>query len=256
MARNSVLILAFTSLCIGSALADWNILNQRTRRHAVKDSLKTYCESWRINVELNNIREFEVVPQECIDHIKKYMTSSQYKADSQRAIEEVKLYSSGCCSLAGDGKDAWIFDVDDTLLSTIPYFKKHGFGGERLNVSSWEAWMKESKAPALEHTLNLFHEIKNRGVKIFLVSSRRETLRSYTVDNLIHVGYHGWASLELRGLEDEYKKMQQYKAQVRTRLVKEGYRIWGVVGDQWSSFEGLPKPKRTFKLPNSMYYLS
>lgn len=128
--------------------------------------------------------------------------------------------------------------------------------GERLNVSSWEAWMKESKAPALEHTLNLFHEIKNRGVKIFLVSSRRETLRSYTVDNLIHVGYHGWASLELRGLEDEYKKVQQYKAQVRKRLVKEGYRIWGVVGDQWSSFEGLPKPKRTFKLPNSMYYLS
>jgi FMN phosphatase YigB (HAD superfamily) len=30
--------------------------------------------------------------------------------------------------LEGDGKDAWIFDVDDTLLSTIPYYKKHGFG--------------------------------------------------------------------------------------------------------------------------------
>lgn len=92
------------------------------------DSLKIYCESWRVNVELNNVKGFEVVPQECISHIKKYMTSSQYTADSERAIEEVKLYLSTCCSLEGDGTDAWIFDVDDTLLSNIPFYKKHGFG--------------------------------------------------------------------------------------------------------------------------------
>lgn len=90
--------------------------------------MKNYCESWRINVELNNIRGFEVVPEECVEYIKKYMTSSQYKADSERAIEEVTLYLSSCCTLKGDGKDAWIFDVDDTLLSTVPYYKKHGFG--------------------------------------------------------------------------------------------------------------------------------
>lgn len=58
--------------------------------------------------------------------------------------------------------------------------------------------MRESKAPALEHTLKLFHEIKNRGLKIFLISSRRENLRSSSVDNLIKVGYHGWTGLILR----------------------------------------------------------
>ena len=58
--------------------------------------------------------------------------------------------------------------------------------------------MRESKAPALEHTHKLFHEIKDRGLKIFLISSRKETLRSFTVDNLIKVGYHGWTSLMLR----------------------------------------------------------
>ncbi|KAL5796466.1 hypothetical protein ACOSQ2_001286 [Xanthoceras sorbifolium] len=260
MARNSVLILGLLSLCIGSVLADWNILNQLKRKtvtdSSTSSSLKNYCESWRINVELNNIREFEVVPHECIDHIKKYMTSAQYNADSERAIEEVSLYLTTCCSLQGDAKDAWIFDVDDTLLSTIPYYKKHAFGGEKLNASSLEAWMKSSKAPALENTLNLYKDIKNKGFKIFLVSSRRETLRSYTVDNLINAGYHGWTSLELRGLEDEHMKVQQYKSQVRKRLINNGYRIWGIIGDQWSSIEGLPTAKRTFKLPNSMYYLS
>ncbi|XWS31380.1 hypothetical protein CRYUN_Cryun23aG0071000 [Craigia yunnanensis] len=255
MARKTLFILALTSLFIGLAAADWNILNQKWK-NARGDSLKNYCESWRINVELNNIREFEVVPQECVDYIKKYMTSSQYKVDSERAIEEVTLYLSSCCSLKGDGKDAWIFDVDETLISTIPYFKKHGFGGEKLKSTSLEAWMKESKAPALDHTLKLFHEIKDRGVKIFLVSSRRETLRSPTVDNLIKVGYHGWTSLILRGLDDEYMHVQRYKSQVRKRLVDQGYRIWGIIGDQWSSLKGLPDAKRTFKLPNSIYYLS
>lgn len=58
--------------------------------------------------------------------------------------------------------------------------------------------MEESKAPALDHTFKLFHDIKDRGMKIFLVSSRKETLRSPTVDNLINVGYHGWSRLFLR----------------------------------------------------------
>ena len=120
-------LLLSSTLFIGLVAADWNILNQK-RKHGVGSSLKNYCESWRINVELNNIRGFEVVPQECVEYIQKYMTSSQYKADSERAVEEVTLYLTSCCSLNGDGKDAWIFDVDDTLLSTVPYFKKHGFG--------------------------------------------------------------------------------------------------------------------------------
>ncbi|KAG2719290.1 hypothetical protein I3843_03G252600 [Carya illinoinensis] len=248
-------LLLFSSLCIGFVSADWNILNQK-RKNGVGSSLKNYCESWRINVELNNIRGFEVVPEECVEYIKKYMTSSQYKADSERAIEEVILYLSHCCTMKGDGKDAWIFDVDDTLLSTVPYYKKHGFGGRKLNTTSMEAWMGESKAPALEHSFKLFHEIKDRGLKIFLISSRKETLRSPTVDNLIKAGYHGWTSLVLRGLEDEFMEVQTYKSKARQHLTNQGYRIWGIIGDQWSSFEGPSSVKRTFKLPNSIYYLA
>ncbi|KAF3436099.1 hypothetical protein FNV43_RR23191 [Rhamnella rubrinervis] len=249
--------LIFSTFFIGLAVgADWNILNARAKNVWVGDGLKKYCESWRINVEINNIRDFKVVPQECVPFIKKYMTSSQYKADSERALEEVTLYLTSCCTLEGDGKDAWIFDVDDTLLSTIPYFKKHGFGGEKVNSTSLEAWMEGSKAPALEHTLKLFHRIKDKGLKIFLISSRRETLRSSTVVNLIQVGYHGWTGLTLRGLNDEIMEVQRYKSRVRQKLVDEGYRIWGIIGDQWSSFKGHPKAKRSFKLPNSIYYLT
>ncbi|XP_057963973.1 acid phosphatase 1-like [Malania oleifera] len=272
--RNVRLLLISLSLVIAQSAADWNILRLKWSRksniiiaNAGEDdndgllirgrSLKNYCESWRMNVELNNIRRFDVVPEECAEYIGKYMASTQYKVDSERALEECTLYLASCCaSKCVDGKDAWIFDVDDTLLSTLPYYQKHNYGGEMLNVTSLEAWMREGNAPALGHTLRLFNDIKARGFKIFIVSSRRELLRSATVDNLIKVGYQGWTSLILRSVRDEYEEVQKYKAEVRKRLISDGYRIHGVVGDQWSSLKGTPNAERTFKLPNSLYYVA
>lgn len=39
------------------------------------------------------------------------------------AIEFAKSYE-----LKGDGMDAWIFDVDETLLSNLLYYAQHGYG--------------------------------------------------------------------------------------------------------------------------------
>lgn len=81
-----------------------------------------------MNVELHNIRNFEVVPEECVGYIGQYVTSTQYKVDSERAIDECIVYLSTSCGLKKDGRDAWIFDIDDTLLSTVPFFEKHLYG--------------------------------------------------------------------------------------------------------------------------------
>ncbi|RWR81193.1 Acid phosphatase Class B [Cinnamomum micranthum f. kanehirae] len=256
MGTKSWVMLGMMSLLLGIGVGDWNIMNVKWKKQGVSISLKNYCESWRMNVELNNIRYFEVVPGECVYYIGKYMTSTQYKVDSERALDECTLYLNSFFKLTGDGKDAWIFDIDDTLLSTVPYYKKHDFGGEKLNRTSLEGWMKKKVAPAIKQTLSLYNEIKGRGLKIFLISSRGEHLRGATVDNLIKVGYYGWTGLILRGSEDSDKEVQKYKAEQRKMLIEGGYRIWGIVGDQWSSLLGLPNAKRTFKLPNSLYYVS
>lgn len=142
--------------------------------------------------------------------------------------------------------------------------------------------MKQGKGTALEHSLRLFNQLKGVGVQIILVSSTRECLRSATIDNLVDVGYLGWTSLILRfgslslfslvyviiqendescifncrGADDESNSIQKYKSEVRKQLMSSGYRIWGVLGDQWSSIEGLPAAKRTFKLPNPLYYVA
>ena len=120
------------SLWLGTAFGagySWNILDYfGGKRGDLSMSLKNYCDSWKLNVEIHNIRKFSNVPGECVDYVSKYMGSSQYKADVQRATDESALFLTETFSLGGDGKDAWIFDVDDTLLSNVAYYKKHHFG--------------------------------------------------------------------------------------------------------------------------------
>ncbi|CAA3004703.1 acid phosphatase 1-like, partial [Olea europaea subsp. europaea] len=117
MARNLGFFLAILGLFLGIVSAsNWNILNQKKGKYGLQITLKNYCESWRMNVELHNIRDFEVVPEECVQYIGKYMTSTQYKVDSERTIDECTVHMFTSCDFKKDGKDAWIFDIDDTLL--------------------------------------------------------------------------------------------------------------------------------------------
>lgn len=46
-----------------------------------------------------------------------------------------------------------------------------------------------------------------------------------------------------------------YKSERRAELEAQGFRIHGSSGDQWSDLLGLPMAKRSFKLPNPMYYV-
>ncbi|XP_073106958.1 acid phosphatase 1-like [Elaeis guineensis] len=128
--------------------------------------------------------------------------------------------------------------------------------------------------------LNLYHEIRVRGLKVFLISSRREHLRDATIDKHVKVGYLGWIDLILRFVvpisynlyilmpyvlillylveswcaEDCYDAVANYKVEKRRKLIEQGYCLWGIMGDQWCSFVGHPSANRTFKLPNPMYY--
>ncbi|MFS7916464.1 putative Acid phosphatase [Helianthus anomalus] len=134
--------------------------------------------------------------------------------------------------------------------------KVSSFSGEALNVTGLEEWMGKGKATAMDYSLNLYNDVKKRGMQIILISSRREHLRSATIDNLVDAGFYGWKSLYLRSEENECKTVQEYKAGVRKELINNGYRIWGILGDQWSSIRGQPSARRTFKLPNSLYYVA
>ncbi|KAL2928974.1 Acid phosphatase 1 [Bienertia sinuspersici] len=157
-------------------------------------------------------------------------------------------------NLSGDGKDVWIFDVDDTLLSFLPYCKIHGFGIQVLKSKGFRNWGMQGKVPALQASLSLYNQLRQLGFTIILLTGRPEYLRNMTNTNLHYAGYTNWERLILREPFDEGISALEYKSGRRKQLEDEGYRIHGCSGDQWSDLLGYPMARRTFKLPNPMYY--
>lgn len=83
------------------------------------------CLSWRLGVETNNIIGWKTVPEECEGYVGNYLLGGQYRKDSKVVTYEAYEYAK---SLRVRKKDLWIFDIDETSLSNLPYYAKHGFG--------------------------------------------------------------------------------------------------------------------------------
>lgn len=244
-----------------------------------QETLQQDFEAWRFGVETNTLRSWTVVPAQYVEYVKKYMvgsgvesvkkymvgSGSQYLKDSDMVAHESIAYAN-TLKLSRDGKDAWVFDVDETLLSNLAYFAAHQFGGEGMDEASFIAWAALAVAPPLPASYRLYTHLLRLGFKIFLLTGRYDYERDATEKNLARAGYHSWKALLLRDPEDYKKSAAVYKSEKRLKIEQDGFRIRGNSGDQWSDltecFAGertfkLPNPpgERTFKLPNPMYYV-
>lgn len=220
------------------------------------------CYSWRFNVEVNNVRDWTVVPEACESYVAYYMSGDAYQEDSREALQQAVSFaylvfkSSSSASSPAFAYNAWVFDIDETSLSNVPYYAEHRFGAEAYNDTLFNAWTNEASAPALPATLNLFNTLKSLGYSIFFLTGRSEDYRNATVANLLSAGYNGWEGLILRQSEDLGVTAESYKSGKRKALEDLGYGIVGNVGDQWSDISGYSVGSRVFKLPNPMYYIA
>lgn len=87
----------------------------------------SYCLSWRLAVETNNVRAWRIVPLQCMRYVEVYMLGGQYDRDVQLIVDQIKVYLNEIV-LPGDGMDAWILDVDDTCLSNVFYYRLKRYG--------------------------------------------------------------------------------------------------------------------------------
>ncbi|CAJ1951552.1 unnamed protein product [Sphenostylis stenocarpa] len=213
-----------------------------------------YCDSWRLAVETNNAGAWERVPVNCVNFVAEYMTGGRYRRDCD-VVGNLSLAFARSVRLVGDGRDAWVFDIDETLLSNVPYYEETGFGFEIFNETSFNNWVNLAAAPALPANLILYNELKELGFRIFLLTGRSEYQRNATEANLLLSGYRNWERLILRRSSDQGKSATIYKSEKREELESEGYRIRGSSGDQWSDLWGYAVAERSFKLPNPMYYI-
>uniref|UniRef100_A0A0D2ZV13 Acid phosphatase n=1 Tax=Brassica oleracea var. oleracea TaxID=109376 RepID=A0A0D2ZV13_BRAOL len=218
------------------------------------DAADTYCESWRLAVETNNAGAWDVLPSSCVDSVARYFNGDQYGSDYY-VIVDYALAFAKTVKISGDGKDVWIFDIDETLLTNIGYYRAHGYGSEPFDSKSFNEWVVQGTAPAFAASLRMYNALKKLGFTIILLTGRDEDQRSFTEANLRDVGYSGWERLILRGPDDQGKSATNYKLEQRSKLIDQGFKIHGNTGDQWSDLLGFAVADRSFKVPNPMHYI-
>lgn len=103
------------------------LILETTQLRELDHEVQLQCTSWRFGVEANNLNPWKTIPLECAEYVKDYMLGRAYRLDLERVSNEARIYAKSL-ELSGDGKDIWVFDVDDTLLSHLPYYADHGYG--------------------------------------------------------------------------------------------------------------------------------
>ncbi|XP_042509975.1 acid phosphatase 1-like [Macadamia integrifolia] len=227
---------------------------EESKAPAVESEL-SYCVSWRVAVEANNVRGWRTVPPQCLRYLENYMLGGQYERDLNLVVDQTSAYLDGIL-LSNDTVDAWILDIDDTCLSNILYYKNKRYGCDPYDPISFKKWALKGGSPAVPAVLQLFRKLVSSGFKVFLLTGRDEaTLTRATIDNLHKQGYVGYERLIMRSEAYKGQSAVVFKSEIRKELEGQGYKIWGNVGDQWSDISGDCLGARTFKLPNPMYFV-
>ncbi|XP_076915027.1 acid phosphatase 1-like [Bidens hawaiensis] len=246
----------FTLLCIiPLAFCERPLMIELPENLEPRSDVRVRCSSWRVAVEENKLSPFKTVPTECADYVKEYMSGRDYEIDLEIVSNEAEEFAKSV-ELKGDGMDAWVFDVDETLLSNLGYYSQHGYGSEIFDHIQFDNWVLEGMAQAIKPSLKLYKEVKKLGFKMFLLTGRAENKRSITINNLTKEGFENWDRLILRGDEDDGKTALVFKSDKRKKITEEGFRIIGNSGDQWSDLIGSYVSMRSFKLSNPMYFIA
>ena len=95
---------------------------------ALIDGNDLYCESWKFSVENNDAGIWKTIPPRCVEFVENYMNGPRYAADSDVVTDESIEYARSLPISRAEGKDVWIFDIDETLLSNLPYYVVTGYG--------------------------------------------------------------------------------------------------------------------------------
>nr|BAA19152.1 pod storage protein [Phaseolus vulgaris]BAC82457.1 pod storage protein [Phaseolus vulgaris] len=239
------------SQCHGASFRSFPLSMTTGYGHGASDT-EVRCASWRLAVEAQNIFGFETIPQQCVDATANYIEGGQYRSDSKTVNQQIYFFAR---DRHVHENDVILFNIDGTALSNIPYYSQHGYGSEKFDSERYdEEFVNKGEAPALPETLKNYNKLVSLGYKIIFLSGRLKDKRAVTEANLKKAGYNTWEKLILKDPSNSAENVVEYKTAERAKLVQEGYRIVGNIGDQWNDLKGENRAIRSFKLPNPMYY--
>ena len=189
--------------------------------------------------------------------LSQYVSSGRYQAEVAAVYARAGAYLNRRAH--GQSNLAIVLDVDETVLSNLALLKLNDWtlylSGPTNSVTgpcSLAEWIKLQRSEPIQPALDLVRAARARGVAVFLISARPESLREPTEKTLHAAGYE-WNGLILKPSKLRVKSEVEYKAPARQKLAEQGYTILMSVGDQESDLAG-GFAERTFKLPNPFYF--
>lgn len=88
-----------------------------------RNPAKINCQSFRVGVEANNIQNWESAPSYCRSYIKSYLTGKQYNLDVEGVVIQAVQFAKTTPLPRDLRPNAWVFDLDETLISNLAFFK-------------------------------------------------------------------------------------------------------------------------------------
>lgn len=178
--------------------------------------------------------------------LRAWVASGDYEKELEAALRPARRHLERRASDVE--RPALVLDVDETSLSTWAYQRDRDFC---YTPQTFDAWIEETTPPPIEATLALYRQARQRGVAVFFVTGRLETLRDDTERSLRAAGYEAWEELVLRP-SSHHGPVADYKGATRRRIEERGYTILLNVGDQRSDLWG-GHAERAVLLPNPFY---
>ena len=145
-------------------------------------------------------------------------------ADKNHSADEVQRQAQ---DFAGK-PPAIILDVDETVLDNSAYNARNIQDHGEFAPLSWNAWIDESAAPAIPGAVDFIKFAESEGVKVFLVSNRRDKHVDATHVNLKQVGLDVPKERLLFRNDEAGRGGSKI---TRRAMVAEDYRIVLLVGD-------------------------
>jgi acid phosphatase len=175
-----------------------------------------------------------------------YQETGGYDKDMNTAVEEAKDKFS---KVNFTGKSVVVFDIDETALQNYEINKALDFG---YVPAPWDEWVKQANAPAIPQVKDLYDFLLQKGAEIIFLTGRNADQYEPTIKNLVEQGYTKFDTVITRNEEEADLTALDYKTAKRIALTKQGYKIEGTVGDQWSDLKGEYHGIQV-KLPNYIY---
>ncbi len=162
-----------------------------------------------------------------------HQTAAEMRALSYQAYNIARYRLDQSLRVAGlTKKQAVIVDIDETVLDNSPH-QAQLILNDAAYPDYWAEWCNLAEAEPMPGALEFFKYAEKKGVEIFYVSNRHDSLRQPTLKNLKNLGFPYANENHLFLKTTTSSKVERRKA------IEKDYHILFLMGDNLADFSGV-----------------